>query len=436
MKTKNKGIALMEIAIVLCSVFLVALPVIAADQNQNTQEVSASEVATASEDDFTLGIYGNANEDDTIDMRDVTYTKLIIFGKKDETELADAYYDDEVDVLDVVQIKLIILGRESELTIIDDFPEPKSVTLPKPVNRIVVLSTYSAEAMRSLKAIDKVVGVSSTIISTCYVFLPELTELPDVGSSFHPDIEKVIELEPEIVLAYDKYPNPGEFDDKLPENIKVVHLGFTRVERMIEDFIKLGYIIDKRDEAEEITDFYEEFNNEITERVEGLSEDEKPKVYFESMFYSDDKYKGIGKGEGIDDACTMAGGINIADFDGYKDVEAEWVIRENPGFIIAQISTRLGSGYEHDDPSEIITLQEGIMNRPELTSVTAVEEEKVYCISSQITYKPRYFVGVAYMAKWFHPELFEDLDPEALNEEYLERFQGVPYRGVYAYPER
>jgi iron complex transport system substrate-binding protein len=27
-------------------------------------------------------IYGNANEDDTLDMRDVTYIKLAIFGKK------------------------------------------------------------------------------------------------------------------------------------------------------------------------------------------------------------------------------------------------------------------------------------------------------------------------------------------------------------------
>ena len=45
-----------EIAIVLCSVLLVTtLPGIAAGQNQET-----------------LGIYGNANLDETIDMRDIT----------------------------------------------------------------------------------------------------------------------------------------------------------------------------------------------------------------------------------------------------------------------------------------------------------------------------------------------------------------------------
>ncbi|MCK4735106.1 MAG: hypothetical protein KAT65_21820, partial [Methanophagales archaeon] len=65
---KTKILALLEIAIVLCLVFLVAtLPGIAADQKQELQEVSANEFTTAAEGDFTLGIYGNANEDDCID---------------------------------------------------------------------------------------------------------------------------------------------------------------------------------------------------------------------------------------------------------------------------------------------------------------------------------------------------------------------------------
>jgi iron complex transport system substrate-binding protein len=108
------------IAIVLCSVFLVALPTIAA------------------EDDFVLGIYGNANEDDTIDMRDLTYVKLIFFGKRPETEFADAKYDGELNPLDFVQIKRIIVGKENELTFIDS--AGRVLTVEKPVERIVVAS--------------------------------------------------------------------------------------------------------------------------------------------------------------------------------------------------------------------------------------------------------------------------------------------------------
>ena len=42
------------------------------------------------------------------------------------------------------------------------------------------------------------------------------------------------------------------------------------------------------------------------------------------------------------------------------------------------------------------------------------------------------------MAKWFHPDLFKDLDPEAIHQEYLTRFQNLDYdldkNGVFVYP--
>jgi iron complex transport system substrate-binding protein len=98
------------------------------------------------EDDFVLGIYGNANEDDTIDMRDLTYVKLIFFGKRPETELADAKYDAEINPLDFVQIKRIILGKENELTLVDS--ADRIVTVKKPLERIVTHHTSAVEAMR------------------------------------------------------------------------------------------------------------------------------------------------------------------------------------------------------------------------------------------------------------------------------------------------
>jgi hypothetical protein len=73
------------IAIVLCVLFLVALPGIG---------------IAAAQADETLDIYGNANEDDTIDMRDFTYTARMILWLEDETTLADANFDGDVNVLD------------------------------------------------------------------------------------------------------------------------------------------------------------------------------------------------------------------------------------------------------------------------------------------------------------------------------------------------
>ena len=38
----------------------------------------------AAASDYTLGVFGNANEDDTINMQDVTYIELIILGYRTE----------------------------------------------------------------------------------------------------------------------------------------------------------------------------------------------------------------------------------------------------------------------------------------------------------------------------------------------------------------
>ena len=432
----KKRFAVVEIAIVLCSVFLVALPAIAAEQT--TQEVNANPntITTASEDDYVLGVYGNANEDDTIDMRDLTYVKLIFFGKKPETELADAKYDGEINPLDFIQIKLIIVGKEKEITIICDPPYKTVVTVNKPLGRVVVFSSYAAEAIRVLKVADNVVAVSNSVSKgSSSEFFPELSKLPNIGSPYNPDIEKILALEggpPGAIITYDKYPSPEILEDKLPENVIVLRFGFKFPKLMMENFKMLGYIFDRKDETEEFSNFYEGHLNKIKARTEGLSEDKKPRVYLEGY----DAYIAHNKNTPFHELCTLAGGISIgADLpvEGwYTKVDPEWVIQQNPDIIVRYIGE--GCGYGEDDPSKMKAIREEIMNRPELAKVTAVENGRVYCLGIPLIYKPRNFAGAEYMAKWFHPELFEDLGPKASHKEYVERYHDMPYKGIYVYP--
>jgi iron complex transport system substrate-binding protein len=90
----------------------------------------------AAASDYTLEIFGNANEDEVLDMRDVTYIKLVIFGKKPATDFADANYDGKISMLDIGQTKLIILGKEKKLTIID--MNDRTVTVSKPIEGAIV----------------------------------------------------------------------------------------------------------------------------------------------------------------------------------------------------------------------------------------------------------------------------------------------------------
>ena len=443
---KRKDFALMGIAVVLCSMLLVALPAIAAEQT--THEVSAAGVTTASEDEFVLGIYGNANEDDTIDMRDVTYTKLVIFGKKPETKLADAYYDDEVDVLDVVQTKLIILGRESELTLVDS--ADRIVTVKKPINKIVPTELSIPEVIRTLGATDKLVAIDHWT-SLFSEFFPELMDLPVIGDYYYGlDYEKIFELEPDIVISYygagsSMAEQPSEIADKLePVGIELVCFQFYEQNIYVGEVKKLGYILDKRDRAEEFIEFFQDDCMDIIkERTEGLSEVDKPRVYLE---YTPITYHCTPTaGQDLDQMCEIAGGINIAaDLPGkYPKVDSEWVIAQNPDIIIKSVyQGSVSCGFGEDDTTEMRELWGKITSGEDIYTgwevISAVKNEKVYLQSSDIYGGPSGFVGTAYYAKWIQPDLFDDdLDPKAIYQKYLTEFQGLDYdldeHGVFVY---
>ena len=432
MKTKTKMWASVEIAVVLCSVFLVALPVtaIAAEQNQEMQKVSTSEITAASGDDYVLGIYGNANEDDTIDMRDLTYVKLIFFGKKPETELADAKYDGKINPLDFIQIKLIIVGKEKELTLVDT--AERTVTVKKPVERIVVFTNDALEPMRSLDATDEVVGVSKYTIKND-VFFPEFSDYPSVGSTWSPDYEALLALNPDAVFTYASY-GKG-IPDKLEEldpSIATVCLDCFDPLVYVEEVTKLAYILGRREEAREFIEFYEGFLNTIMERVSDIPEEEKTKVYFEAW----NKYKTVGAGPGRHMEIVIAGGKNIFDdLSGTIEIEAEELIKRDPEVIIRGTWV---NGFKIDDETELSSIRDEIMSREELAAVTAVKDERVYVRAEGIPTGARIFVGLGSYARWFHPELFEDLDPIAYLQEYLTTFQGLDFdvseQGVFVYP--
>jgi iron complex transport system substrate-binding protein len=71
--------------------------------------------------------------------------------------------------------------------------------------------------------------------------------------------------------------------------------------------------------------------------------------------------------------------------------------------------------------------------------VTAVVEEEVYLVDRRALANAGSgsIVCIAYFAKWLQPDIFEDLNPEAIHREYLgfQRFDfDLDEHGIFAYP--
>ena len=64
----------------------------------------------------------------------------------------------------------------------------------------------------------------------------------------------------------------------------------------------------------------------------------------------------------------------------------------------------------------------GLADRKGWASMRAVKDKRFHSIYHQFYNSPYHFVALQAFAKWFHPDEFEDLDPQATFEELHNRF--------------
>jgi len=413
--------ALMSLSFVCAFILFAAIPVSAHSTIHKAE----------SNHQFTLEIYGNANEDDTIDMRDVTYIKLVIFGKKPSTEFCDANYDGRVSMLDVVQTKLIIVGKEGELTLRDC--AKRVVTVSKPVKHVVSVSIDDLRTLCALGAVDKIVARSyyvdkyaETLIPV--VAYPEIKEIPSVGSYTEPNLELIVSLEPDVIFMYGGSERYVDAANSVQEKtgipvVCIYHRTEMGYDFSLRAFRIMGWVLGKEEQerAEELIAYTAEKVRELTDITSRIPESEKPRVYFFSAHRASFIERAIPCYQPID----IAGGINVAGelpTCSVTEVSIEQIIKWNPDIILVHCFSK--------EPK--ITV-ESILSDPRLQTVNAVKNKRVYYTKGfYIGWDPASGLAEAYyLAKIFHPDIFKDLDVEAVGNEIFKEFYGVD--GLYTY---
>jgi iron complex transport system substrate-binding protein len=271
-----------------------------------------------------------------------------------------------------------------------------------------------------------------------YVFFPDLCAKPSVGKWSSPDVEAILALDPDSVFAFGQWPAPEKLEDKLKgTDISVVRLDFYRLETVRNEMNMLGYLLLEEENARGYIEWYDEYVDEIDEKISGLSEEEKPRVFIDSG-KGETERKTRAEGTGSHDLCVRAGGINIAEDEGerYFTVLVEWILDQNPAIIFRP---SYAGGFESDDVSGMKEQYDGIIGLPGFAEgVDAVINDSVYVIDDSIMFAPQQPVSLAYLAKWFHPDEFKDLDPQAIQQEYVDEFGGIDFdvaeHGVFVYP--
>jgi iron complex transport system substrate-binding protein len=359
-----------------------------------------------------LTVYGNANGDTIIDEKDVDYIQGIIDGKLSKTDLADANNDGSITGDDIRQVKAIMDHTASKLYYIDIDGQDSSVSLP--VKTIVSSYTKYAEIARVLGATDMIIGIDDSI-TKAKTYFPELCNLPSFGDRFKPDAEKILALHPDVFYTGTRASYDPELENKLA-GIDVVRLPSWEQGKTVTGILNLAYILGKEDKAYEYLKWHDDILTGITDKVATIPKEKRVTVLLD---YEGNKARA--KGSGDFENSEIAGAINIAgELEGgvYPVYDNEWVIKKDPDFIISAVA----AGYE-TDTSPLKARQDVLMDTFRVTK--AAEKNNIHATPYDIANGASYLVSIAYMAKWFYPELFQDLDPQKIHQEYIDKFSDI-----------
>ncbi len=279
---------------------------------------------------------------------------------------------------------------------------------------------------------------------------PEMAKIPTFGGmkdgTF--DIEQAVALKPDVIIMNTEAKSATEesgYIEKLAKvGIPLVYIDFREkpMQHTDESMRIIGKLFGKKARAEEFVKFHDEQLARVTDTLAKAGDLKKPVVFMERAGgYSEDCCMSFGN-ENFGKMVELAGGINMA-----KDiipgtfgaVNPEQIIASNPDQVIVTGSNwelyvpggawvGVGPGADKAKAEEKLA---ALMKRPAFTGIKAVTEGNVHAIWHQFYNSPYQFVAVQQIAKWLHPDLFADLDPEATFKELHERFLPVAYHTGY-----
>lgn len=251
----------------------------------------------------------------------------------------------------------------------------------------------------------------------------------------------MLDLKTDVVITYPRYGYKDKIEDV---DINLICFLFGDPGITTGEVKKLGYLLSEREAAREYLKWYEGIMSELEEKTAEIPEENKPNVFVDttSTVGSTDR-RTQAKDTGMHWICVKAGGINIAaDLLGEKYqkspiISAEWVLVENPDIIIGRSHK---GGYTSDDITELKEMYDDITEL--FNGTEAVKNNEVFIMSDDVTWSLQVPIAVAYMAMWFHPELFEDLSTqkmEEMHQEFVDKFcPGLEFdvteHGAFVYP--
>lgn len=300
---------------------------------------------------FALAACGKANETTDLDSKETEEAQV-----ETSEELTEEAKPEEAD------------ANKKAISFKDDFG--REISLEGPAKTIVVSQPSSAEILAELGLKDRIVGRGE------FVNYPEdLEEIEMVGSGQSLNAEKIIELDPDLVVL-------GEMD-KAEDIVKqledaglaVMVSGPKSIDEIYKNIEDLGLLTGEEEGAKDLVENMKSGFEELKAKVEDV--EIGPSAYFEISPLEYGLWTAGNNTFFAEIADMLKIENSFDDLDGFAEISEEEVINRNPDIIVT-------TTMHYDGPSP----EEEIMARPGWDGITAIANKDVFAVDSDVFSRP------------------------------------------------
>jgi iron complex transport system substrate-binding protein len=258
-----------------------------------------------------------------------------------------------------------------------------------PVDTIISLAPSNTEIIFFVGAGDKLIG------RTEYCNYPEeVSSIESIGGYWDPDKERVVILDPDVVLATDIHVSTGDAEWLEDQGLTVVVLAPQDMDDIMDNIRLVGKLTGNEAVADQKTAELEARVDYVFERTAPL--DVKPRVLHVTWH---DPLWTVGSDNVLNTVIGMAGGMNIfADVSGDVQVDIELAVTRDP-----QVITVIGSHGIDTGSYDFLMAEDSPFVETE-----AYKDGRIFIVDADMTTRPgpRLVDILEQFAEFFHPEIF------------------------------
>lgn len=336
----------------------------------------------------------------------------------------------------------------------------RSVAMPDQVERIVLGEGRLLPALAILEQTDladRIVGMPQDLQQvdpgTYRQYLqafPKIAQIPRIGQGAADtfSLEQVLTLQPDLAIFSLSGHGPSSQHARLIEQLERAGVAVLFVDfredplgNTPRSMTLLGQALGRESQARAFVDYYQQQLARVSERLPQITQ--RPRAFIHSR-------------AGLSDSCceTMARGMMAALLEqaGGDNVAAdrlpgsagtlslEYLLTEPPEVYLA---TAIGSKDSLEQGAGYIAMGPGVspeaaraslrsLTRGDgLASLAPIRDDRAHAIWHSFYNSPFNVVAVQVLAKWLHPQLYADLDPEQTMAELYRLFQPIALEGTF-----